>query len=225
MTSHSHKFDPAELRLQPAVSFEVKATGNGVISGLASTFDGAPDAYGDVIQRGAFAASLGAHAAEGTLPAMLWQHNPAEPIGRWLEVRETAAGLEVKGAIDMNVQRGAEAFSLLKGGALRGLSIGYKVAEGGARMNGNVRELAAVDLWEISLVTFPANRKTRVLDVKAIGGVRSFEQALRDMGFPRAAATKLAAGGWSALAGSTIGETEARTIAAEIRDIAALFEK
>lgn len=68
------------------------------IEGYASVF-GASDRGGDVVRKGAYAASLKALEGAGRSVKMLWQHDPAQPIGIWDEVREDARGLWVKGRL------------------------------------------------------------------------------------------------------------------------------
>lgn len=188
-------------RLSPAYELKrASVEASGRFEGYASTFGGPADSYGDTIAPGAFAESIAAHKSAGTMPAMLWQHDSAQPIGTWLDVAEDARGLKVVGQLTMDVQRGNEAHALLTAGALNGLSIGFNIAEGGERREGQGRVLLKLELWEVSLVTFPANTASRVTAVKSI---RDYEEHLRDAGFPKAAARKLAAGGWPALNGAT----------------------
>ncbi|WQP14292.1 HK97 family phage prohead protease [Sinorhizobium meliloti] len=79
----SQKFDPTAIRLAPALDLEVKASGDGLIEGYASTFGGKPDRAGDIVAVGAFKQTLAEHAREGTTPAMLWSHQIEAPIGKW----------------------------------------------------------------------------------------------------------------------------------------------
>lgn len=189
------------MRLSPAYELKrASVEGAGRFEGYASTFNGPADSYGDVIAPGAFAASLAAHKAAGTAPVMLWQHDTAEPIGRWIDLREDSHGLRVVGQLTLETQRGAEALALLKANALNGLSIGFMVPDDGAVMSGRQRTITKADLVEVSIVSLPANSAARVVQVKSI---REFEESLRDAGFPKAAARKLAAGGWPALGGAT----------------------
>ncbi|MGU3417967.1 HK97 family phage prohead protease [Methylobacterium sp. D54C] len=124
---------------------------DGHFSGYASLF-GVPDLGRDVVVPGAFAASLARRGAAGV--RLLFQHDPAEPIGRWLALREDGRGLFAEGALNLAVQRAREVDALMRGGGLDGLSIGFRTlrARKGA---GGERRLQQVDLWEISLVTFP----------------------------------------------------------------------
>ena len=138
--------------------------GTGVFSGYASLFN-TRDQAGDIVLPGAFAASLKKRGAENI--RMLFQHDPAEPVGTWVEIRETPRGLFVLGRLDKNVQRGRELLSLLESGGLDGLSIGFKTVASSRDKARNARHLTAIDLWEISLVTFPMLEGARVSAVKA----------------------------------------------------------
>lgn len=132
-----------------------------VISGYASLF-GARDQGGDIVQQGAYAASLARLKAAGRAVKMLWQHDPAQPIGVWDEVREDTTGLWVKGRILTAVDRGREAAALLDAGAMDGLSIGYRTIKSTKAADG-ARLLTELELWEVSLVTFPMLAEARVL--------------------------------------------------------------
>jgi HK97 family phage prohead protease len=150
------------------------------------------DSYGDVVQPGAFATSLAKHRREGTKPLLLWQHNPDEPIGVWEDLAEDGKGLWGKGRLLRGVRRADEAHILLKGGAIQGLSIGYREVK--AEPDGQVRKLVELDLLEASLVSFPANRRARVAVVKSdrvdqladrlkagdLPSERVFEKGMRD---------------------------------------------
>lgn len=131
-----------------------------VIEGYASLFD-APDQGGDVVVRGAYAACLKAMAAQGRRVRMLWQHDPAQPIGIWDSVVEDARGLHVKGRLLDSVTRGREAAALITAGAIEGLSIGYRTIRASKTDNG-LRRLTELELWEVSLVTFPMLPAARV---------------------------------------------------------------
>ena len=205
-----HKPVGAPERLD--VPFELKAiqtlTGDdgvevGVFEGLASTF-GNRDMVGDLVEPGAFAATI---ARPGRIK-MLWQHDARAPIGVWDDIRETAAGLEVKGRLVLQVQRAREALALLKAGAVDALSIGFSVMRDGAEFDRErgLRRIKAVELWEISVVTFPANPKARVDRIKALaqaGGLpteREFERLLmRDAGLSRSQVRTVLTSGYKAL--------------------------
>lgn len=145
------------------------------IAGYASVF-GAEDRGGDVVEPGAYAASLQALDASGRRVRMLWQHDPAEPIGVWDEVREDARGLFVKGRLLQDVARAREAAALLEAGAIEGLSIGYRTLRA-RKDDGGRRRLLELELWEVSLVTFPMLPDARV----AAKGEPPDEALLRDL--------------------------------------------
>lgn len=168
----------------------VKASEDGAVEGYGSVF-GVRDNYDDVIAAGAFAASLAAHKAAGTMPAMLWQHDSHEPIGVWESMVEDASGLRIKGRLALDTVRGKQAHTLLKMGALNGLSIGFVSKQWAYDRDSEVRTLIEVDLWEVSIVTFPANQKARVTNVKSgdIATPKDAEKALRDAGFSKTDAT------------------------------------
>ena len=132
-----------------------------VVAGYASLF-GRKDQGGDVVLKGAYAASLKRLAAGGGRVKMLWQHDPAQPIGIWDEVREDATGLWVKGRLLTGVAKGREAVALLEAGAIDGLSIGYRTVKAERDGKGQ-RLLSELELWEVSLVTFPMLPEARVL--------------------------------------------------------------
>lgn len=138
----------------------------GRFEGYASVF-GRPDLSRDVVMPGAFATTLAARKPSDI--RMLFQHDPAEPIGLWLDLHEDQYGLYCKGQLNFDVQRSRELYALLKQGAINGLSIGFKTlrAQRDAALRG--RRLMAIDLWEISLVSFPLLPDARVNAVK--GGV------------------------------------------------------
>ena len=147
-----------------------------VIEGYASLF-GQTDQGGDVVQRGAYARSLAELAAEGRRVKMLWQHDPAHPIGVWDEVREDARGLFVKGRLLQSTQTGREAAALIAAGAIDGLSIGYRTSKASKTDKGQ-RLLTELELWEVSLVTFPMLSSARVA---AKGKTPETECALREL--------------------------------------------
>lgn len=131
-----------------------------VLEGYASLF-GLADQGGDIVQKGAYTASLSRLAAKGDKVRMLWQHDPARPIGVWDEIREDDKGLWVKGHLLADVAQAREAAALIEAGAIDGLSIGYRTIS--AERDGKGRRLLAeVELWEVSLVTFPMLPDARV---------------------------------------------------------------
>jgi hypothetical protein len=130
------------------------------IEGYASYF-GDTDQSGDVVVAGAYTTSLARLSAERRQVKMLWQHDPAQPIGVWDEVREDKRGLYVKGRLLEAVGRGREAAALIGAGAIDGLSIGYRTVRATKNDKGQ-RLLQELELWEVSLVTFPMLPNARV---------------------------------------------------------------
>ncbi len=130
------------------------------IEGYASLF-GATDQGGDIVEAGAYAASLARAAQAGRSIKLLWQHDPREPIGVWDRVEEDGTGLRVQGRLLDGVARGREAAALIAAGAIDGLSIGYRTVRAAKDMQGR-RLLQEVELWEVSLVTFPMLPQARL---------------------------------------------------------------
>ncbi|MBX6426726.1 MAG: HK97 family phage prohead protease [Variibacter sp.] len=136
----------------------------GAVEGYASLF-GAVDQARDMVMPGAFAETLKARGLR-RIP-MLFQHDPAEPIGIWLDLREDHRGLYARGRLIPDVKRAREVLALVKAGAIDGLSIGFRTAQARVDPKTRVRKIYAVDLWEISIVTFPLLEGARVRAVKA----------------------------------------------------------
>ncbi len=136
---------------------------SGFFSGYASVFE-VTDRQKDVVMRGAFRESLLAQKPADI--KLLWQHKPEEPIGVLTTIREDRRGLYVEGQLLLDVARAREAHSLLQSGALDGLSIGYTAKQTEVNPETGVRKILQADLWEVSLVTFPANELATVTSVK-----------------------------------------------------------
>jgi uncharacterized protein len=142
---------------------------DGAIEGYASLF-GVVDAAHDMVMPGAFADSLKKRPLRRV--PMLFQHDPAEPIGVWLELREDFRGLYARGRLIPEVGRAREVLALIRAQALDGLSIGFRAVKGRIDPRSRVRRLDAIDLWEISIVTFPLLNGARVEQIKRAKGLR-----------------------------------------------------
>lgn len=187
---------------------EVKeVTPAGVIEGYGSVFGGSPDSYGDVVLPGAFSETLAEHRSAGTMPLMLWGHQASElPIGDWTEMAEDKKGLWVKGQLDLEDPVGQRVHRALQRKSVRGLSIGYatKERETDSKRPG-VSLLKAVDLWEVSPVNFPAQRRAKITRVKSaieegrLPTLAEFEELLREAGFSKTQATAIAGKGLAPL--------------------------
>ena len=175
---------------------------DGVFEGYASLF-GKTDLGNDIVLPGAFRETLA-----GRLPIdvkMLFQHDPAQPIGVWLKLVEDARGLFVRGRLTTATPKGREILALLREGAVDGLSIGFRMVKG-SRDRFGVRRLEKIELWEISIVTFPMQPGARVTSVKsgplegAKATMREFERWLtQDAGFTRSQARALMRDGFKGL--------------------------
>lgn len=150
--------------------FEIKAIDDdepGTFEGYASVF-GEKDVVDDIVQRGAFSRTLRAHKRKKRMPALLWQHNSREPIGIWKELKEDKHGLYGKGKLLIDdIAKAKEAHALLKDNGLSGLSIGFRTVESILDEKRKVRILTDVELFEVSLVTFPALDSARISNVKS----------------------------------------------------------
>ncbi|MEZ5810875.1 MAG: HK97 family phage prohead protease [Rhizobiaceae bacterium] len=176
---------------------------DGTFSGYASLF-GEVDLGRDRVEPGAFAGSIARRGTAGI--RMLYQHDPALPIGRWHDIREDKRGLYVRGRLALGVARAREVLDLMRDGALDGLSIGFRTVRSRKEARTGIRRVIEADLWEISVVTFPMLPGARVETVKAVGAPgeaptkREIERRLtRDAGLTRGQARALLAKGWSGL--------------------------
>jgi HK97 family phage prohead protease len=142
---------------------KTRITEDGTVEGYASLF-GEIDQARDMVMRGAFAQTLATRNIRRV--PMLFQHDPSEPVGVWLELREDHRGLFARGRLIPDVARGRELLSLLRAGAVDGLSIGFRTSKARIDPRTRIRRLLAVDLWEISIVTFPLLAGARVRAVK-----------------------------------------------------------
>lgn len=125
---------------------------DGLIEGYASLF-GVTDMAKDIVEPGAFSASLAQRGTAGI--RMLWQHDSTQPIGVWLAMNEDRRGLFVRGRLNLALEKARDIDALIRGGAVDGLSIGFKAQRARSEPRGGARRLFSVDLWEISIVTFP----------------------------------------------------------------------
>ncbi|MBB4375616.1 HK97 family phage prohead protease [Bradyrhizobium sp. SBR1B] len=184
------KSGPA-LKYASGLEIEFKASSDGRIAGHGSIFNNI-DSYGEKVLPGAFVKSL----SQGPLPKMLWQHDPDKPIGKWLTAREDTQGLYVEGLLNLKTTSGRDAYEHLMAGDVDGMSIGYREVK--AKNDGNVRVLEELALYEVSVVTFPANRAATVSAVKFIGSKSDLVDFFREGGIAKAKAARAAALAWPA---------------------------
>lgn len=184
--------------LTKGFNLEIKSLDEaGTFEGLASVY-GNVDSYGDIVMPGAFTRTL---KERGNECVVLNQHNQREPIGLG-KLGDSEKGLTINGQLNLDVRCAQEAYSNLKKRIIKGLSIGYAVKRHEHDIEKNQTKLLDIDLYEVSLVTFPANPKALVGNVKSrdeIKTIRDFEESLRDLGFSRKEATAIASHGWTAI--------------------------
>lgn len=197
-----HSFEASEIKFA--------TDGSGVIEGYASTFGGV-DAYGDTIQKGAFANTL----KKRERPVQLrWQHfGPV--IGKWVELSEDDKGLKVKGELTEGHSLAEDVHALLKHGAIEGLSIGFFPVKFETDEETQTRTLTEIELVEVSIVESPADLGAKVSDVKSAieqaTTLKEVESALRDGGMTWAASTALV----SKMKALILGDRESKTSAIE----------
>lgn len=177
--------------------FEVKTLEQtGEIEGYASVF-GNLDQGGDIVDEAAFDKDLSRWAAGASLPKMLWQHDPGQPIGVWTQAQKDATGLRLKGRLLLDIPLAKTAHTLLLAKAIDGLSIGFRTREADREENG-ARRLKDLALMETSVVTFPMNTSATVEGVKKLHSIRDVERILRDAGVPNSFAKTVALKGFEA---------------------------
>lgn len=166
----------------------------GYITGYGSVF-GNVDSYGDIVVKGAFSKSI-----EQKMPALLLQHNPSDVAGIWKVAKEDKNGLYLEGELNLKVQKAREMYELLKQGALKGMSIGFNTVDSEYNNEGK-RLIKEVNLWEVSLVTFPANVAAQINGVKSNEPLskRELEAVLRDAGMSISQAKAFIAEGYKAI--------------------------
>jgi HK97 family phage prohead protease len=143
------------------------AEADDAIEGYASLF-GRVDQGRDMVMPGAFRESLRLRGARGV--RMLFQHDAGQPIGVWDEIAEDARGLYAKGRLLTDVPKARDVLALIRAGAIDGLSIGFRTVSGRTDARTGVRRLDRVDLWEVSVVTFPMLGEARIASVKFFRG-------------------------------------------------------
>lgn len=187
--------DAMGARETKAVSVQIKADTEGRVSGYASRF-GERDKGGDIVMPGAYTDTL----ATGRKIRMLWHHDQTQPIGVWDEAKEDETGLWVSGRILDTVEKGREAIALINAGAMDGMSIGYRTVKSDRGADGS-RRLKQLDLWEVSLVTFPMLESAKIDAIKAADMSRREMEALltQDAGLSRSVARALMDGGMGAV--------------------------
>lgn len=142
----------------------------GIFKGYASVFN-ILDAHNDIILPGAFT-----NLEDASKIKLLWQHDATRPIGQITEAKQTEYGLFIKGRILNSIEKGREAYELVSKNAIEGLSIGFEVLD--YYYDNSIRYITKLKLWEISIVTFPANEKATINEVKSKESIKTIERLL-----------------------------------------------
>lgn len=233
-----------EFKLMP---FEFKfveenGTAPGRFEGYGAVFDNLDDG-GDVVMHGAFDATLAQAQAKKRMPKMLLNHGgmapgmtstPTDlvPVGKWSALQPDSNGLQSKGQlINLDTETGKRIYGAMKEGELSDLSIGFTARkwQRGAKLGEPKRRLKAVDLHEISVVTFPMNDRANITSVKSLAftayDMRDLEAALRDGGLSRGDSVKAVAAFKSFLQRDAAGPEQEPRDAATSDDVAALVAR
>ena len=210
------------------MSLDFKHTeADGTFEGYASLFN-REDLGRDIVMPGAFRESLAQRGARGI--KLLFQHDANQPIGVWTVLQEDTRGLYAQGRLMREVAKAREVMALMRAGALDGLSIGFRTVKARRDKASGVRRIDKIDLWEISIVTFPLLPEARITTAKqtpfASGPPteREFERWLtRDAGLTRGEARAVLRSGLSglkALRDAGRGMTTEAHLAARMREAA-----
>lgn len=197
------------------IPFEIKSISDtGAFTGYGSVF-GVKDSYSDIVIKGAFTNSLNKWKEKGRLPALLWQHKMDEPIGYYTKMVEDDNGLYLEGQLLIDDDPLAKrAYAHMKAKSLSGLSIGYVLNDYDYDSEKGAFILRDIDLWEVSVVTFPANDEARIDNVKSIfesGDIpppKEIERVLRDVGLSRTQSKAFMAEGYSSLKQRDVSNSE-----------------
>jgi len=181
--------------IHKSLPFQLKALADeeGTIEGYGAVF-GNVDGVNDILLPGSFAKAIRGNQNV----KMLWQHDFTMPIGTWNNLTEDSNGLKVSGKIATKTQLGNDAYQLVKAGAIDSLSIGFIPTEWEIDSKKGIRTIKSVQLYEVSLVTFSANSKAKIVNVKSLPeDIRSFERFLSDAGYSRSEAKRIASTGFN----------------------------
>lgn len=152
-------------------SFEMKAKDNGTIAGYFSTYEKTPDSYGDIIEPGAFTKTIEKRKESGHPFPLCWNHNFDSIIGVVDSVKEDEKGAFIEAHfLDTDLAQDVRKF--VQSGAVYQFSFAYDVLknrepDSEEKKNGVMNVLQEVEVFEISVVTVPANQNAVVTDVKS----------------------------------------------------------
>lgn len=179
--------------------FQIKSINeDGVFSGYGTVW-GDVDAYSETLAKGSIKRSL-----KKREPAMLWQHDTTQPVGVWTSLVEDDHGLLLEGKVALDASIGRDAYALMKLGAVKGLSIGFIPVKWSQDRDNRLVTFSEVDLYEVSIVTFPALSSAKIDNVKSFFNgeqmptVRDVEAFLRDSGLSKTQAMTFISKGYQA---------------------------
>ncbi len=212
-----------ETKVVPFIEVKASLETKGEFVGYGSTF-GNVDHGGDQVVEGAFKRSLKQHLAEGTMPAMLFNHDQNEPIGHWVKIEEDSKGLRMQGQLwlGQGISKAEQAYQMLSHAGMKGLSIGYATKSSEPDAKTRSRKLLDLDLFEVSPVAMPMNPRALISTIKSlksdngIATIRDFEKLLRDVGLTQSEAKAFCAEGYKGL-NRRDGDTDLAEIAQALR--------
>lgn len=149
-------------------------TAEGTFEGILSPY-GNVDEGGDVVERGAYAKTL---KERGNKVPLLWQHKSDVPVGE-LSLDDRQDGLWAKGKLLMELPEAQKAYLLIKSKIVRGLSIGFETIKDS--VEGGIRHLKEIKLFEGSIVTFPMNEMALITSVKSKESKGDFNEELTEL--------------------------------------------
>jgi HK97 family phage prohead protease len=172
---------------------------DGTFQGYGSLTDNVPDGVRDIVAPGAFRETLRMQGRNRNGIPMLWQHNSSKIPGVWSSMIEDQAGLKVEGKLALKTTLGSDIYEIMRMGAelgtfQLGMSIGYDAKEVEYDQENRTRTIKRLELWELSIVTFPCKLGAGVDTVKSIEdakNIREIENALRESGHTKSEALQI----------------------------------
>lgn len=155
-------------------SFELKAKEDetGMIAGFFSTYDETPDSYGDIIKPGAFTETIKKREESGHPFPLCFNHDFSQVIGAVDKIEDTEKGPYIE-AHFLDTDLAQDVRKMLKSGAIYQFSFAYDVLgwenpSEEQRKAGVWNILTKLDVFEISVVTVPANQNAVATEVKSL---------------------------------------------------------
>lgn len=161
-------------------SIELKDVDNakGIVSGYFSAF-GNVDGDGDVMMKGAFMRSVNNNGPSSVAPRIkhLLNHNPTQPVGRLIELKEDDKGLYYRSQVGSH-SLGKDFIKMAESGLITEHSVGFQVLR--EQKNGDYNEIHEAKLWEgSSLTAWGANPMTPLTEMKGQSDVESLDKKIK----------------------------------------------